>query len=310
MYHRVARLQVDPWQLNVTPEFFAEHMQVLKKRAHPVRLEEFSRNSAASVLRKNVAVTFDDGYADNFHNAKPVLERHEIPATFFIVSGAINAQAEFWWDELERLTLAAPTLPDQFALKLEGRDYQWPLSAEAPLKLIEAIPENGTALSPAGLHAVLYRLIDPLPFPEKKEVLTRIAGWAGLSAWPRPDYLPMTGRQLTEMADSPVCAIGAHTVTHPRLSRLAPAAQEIEIGQSKRDLEKILNREVTTFSYPHGDYSEITPGLVKASGFACSCTVQPAPVQRRGDAFQLPRFKVLNWPGDQFEFELTRWLKG
>jgi peptidoglycan/xylan/chitin deacetylase (PgdA/CDA1 family) len=56
-----------------------------------------------------VVVTFDDGYADNLYEAKPLLEHYGIPGTFFVVTGYLAQQAEraheFWWDELERVVM-------------------------------------------------------------------------------------------------------------------------------------------------------------------------------------------------------------
>ena len=71
--------------------------------------------SGGDVPSAGVVVTFDDGYADNFHNAKPLLERYEIPATVFVTTGYLQDQREFWWDELERILLQPGTLPRFFA---------------------------------------------------------------------------------------------------------------------------------------------------------------------------------------------------
>src|SRR5262249_44019847 len=77
LYHRVANLPSDPQLLSVTPKHFREHLEILRQSAHPMRLQDMVR-----ALRKNqlprtaVAVTFDDGYADNLHNGKPLLDHY------------------------------------------------------------------------------------------------------------------------------------------------------------------------------------------------------------------------------------------
>src|SRR5829696_3444959 len=97
LYHRVARPSFDPWGLAVAPERFAEHVDMLAERFRTVTL--------ASVLDRprrgrgtQVAVTFDDGYADNLEIAQPRLEAAGLPATYFI-SGD-GSTAPFWWDAL------------------------------------------------------------------------------------------------------------------------------------------------------------------------------------------------------------------
>jgi peptidoglycan/xylan/chitin deacetylase (PgdA/CDA1 family) len=74
-----------------------------------------------------VLVTFDDGYADNLYNAKPLLERYDILATVFVTSGYIGATREFWYDDLERILLHTGPLPQTLGLKINKHSYEWDL---------------------------------------------------------------------------------------------------------------------------------------------------------------------------------------
>jgi peptidoglycan/xylan/chitin deacetylase (PgdA/CDA1 family) len=85
LYHRVNQLEPDPWELCVSPQHFSEHLEVIRQ------------------LAQRPCITFDDGYADNLEHALPRLERYDVPAKFFIVSGAIGRRTEMWWDELDLL---------------------------------------------------------------------------------------------------------------------------------------------------------------------------------------------------------------
>ena len=98
MYHRIATAAHDHWQLSVSPQLFEQHLQVLK-RYNVVSLPDLVKK----VPRKGIAISFDDGYVDNYTTAKPLLEKYNLPATFFICNGNIGKQAEFWWDELEHI---------------------------------------------------------------------------------------------------------------------------------------------------------------------------------------------------------------
>jgi peptidoglycan/xylan/chitin deacetylase (PgdA/CDA1 family) len=104
MYHRVAEVAVDPWELCVTPQHFAEHLEVLSKFARVVSLSQLTQElDAGKSIDRSIAITFDDGYGDNLLTAKPILEKSDLPATIFVANGYVEQQREYWWDELERL---------------------------------------------------------------------------------------------------------------------------------------------------------------------------------------------------------------
>ena len=105
LYHRVAHVTTDPQLLSVTPEHFVEHLQLLAEQREPVSLADLVCHREERRYRQAVAVTFDDGYADNLHAAKPLLERAGVPATVFVTSGYVGGMRPFWWDELEELLL-------------------------------------------------------------------------------------------------------------------------------------------------------------------------------------------------------------
>jgi peptidoglycan/xylan/chitin deacetylase (PgdA/CDA1 family) len=81
MYHRVASVRPDPWSLCVSPEHFVEHLDVLQKYQR-VRLDQLSPGGWSIQPQLSVAITFDDGYADNLHEAALLLRRYDTPATY------------------------------------------------------------------------------------------------------------------------------------------------------------------------------------------------------------------------------------
>jgi peptidoglycan/xylan/chitin deacetylase (PgdA/CDA1 family) len=120
LYHRVCESPLDPWQLSVTPRHFAQHLEVIRRKWRPMPLGPLVRAlREGQRLERAVAVTFDDGYADNLLAAKPLLERYDIPATVFVATGCLEGGWGFWWDELESLLLRAGELPP--TLDLPGR---------------------------------------------------------------------------------------------------------------------------------------------------------------------------------------------
>src|SRR5215217_6110060 len=126
LYHRIAELQVDPLLLSVTPAHFEEHLQVLARVTKPLSLRSLVRSlNSNTVTSHGAVVTFDDGAADNLHNAKPLLERYNVPATVFVATEYARGEREFWWDELERLLLVPRELPERLNLKINGTTINW-----------------------------------------------------------------------------------------------------------------------------------------------------------------------------------------
>ena len=317
LYHRVVDLAdtTDPWNLCVTPAHFKEHLEVLAKNSKPISLRKMCNSLKSFPFEhRNVVITFDDGYRDNFHNAKPLLEKYEIPATFFIVSEAINSQKEFWWDELERFILTAKDIPPIFDLTIASKKYHWIINQNGIKESLNygtdivAQAHNDTSLSRSKLYFNLWKILSEITLTEKKASLIAIEKWSQQSTTPRATHFPMTLDELKNLAAHPLFEIGAHTLTHPMLSRLSVREQEAEITESKRHLEDMMGQSVASFSYPHGDQSEDTLKIIELSKLENACTVVQKPVLRNTNPFLLPRFTVLNWNGDEFEKKLHEWL--
>jgi peptidoglycan/xylan/chitin deacetylase (PgdA/CDA1 family) len=315
MYHRVVDKVFDPRQLCVSRVHFGEHMQVIKKYGSSVRMREMGRKlNRFPSGGKGIVVTLDDGYGDNFHNAKPVLERYEIPATLFIVTGSIGSPDGFWWNNLEPTILAPQKLPEVFETIFSGKKYRWNISPGGPCRTMDYsqwtqdLPQNDLMLSRSGLYCVLMRLLAAASSQERKDMLGQIDDWAGHPLTPKPDSHPMTYEEIFRLVHSPLFEIGAHTVNHIMLSLLPPEKQEEEINSSKCDLENMIDCPVTSFSYPYGNYTDETVRLVERLKFQYACTTVSKPVTRNTSPYLLPRFAVGNWDGEQFEKNLRTWL--
>jgi peptidoglycan/xylan/chitin deacetylase (PgdA/CDA1 family) len=98
MYHCIAEPGDGKPVLHVSPEHFAEQLDVIARLAKPVQLRE------RRPKRGEIALTFDDGHATNLTAAKPLLERAGIPATVFVTTGFVGADAFFWDTEHPPMT--------------------------------------------------------------------------------------------------------------------------------------------------------------------------------------------------------------
>lgn len=305
LYHRVADLELDPQLLSVTPAHFDEHLQVLRKLALPRTLAQIAHHTEAGA----VAVTFDDGYEDNLLNAAPALARNGVPATFFITSGVLGKNREFFWDDLERLLLGPHPLPASFSLEIAGERIEM---------VLEGTPHDPrwTVLRPdlsarTLLYRRLHRALGPLPGSERRAVLERIAAWAGAGVEARQTHRMLTNNQLANLSGLPGVEIGAHSVTHPVLSSLPPEEQRGEIAQSKAVLEEIVARPVESFAYPFGsedDYGPVAVAAVRDAGFRRAASTTHDTVWRGSDRFRLPRILVRDCDGEAFARLLHQYL--
>jgi peptidoglycan/xylan/chitin deacetylase (PgdA/CDA1 family) len=95
--------------------------------------------------------------------------------------------------------------------------------------------------------------------------------------------------------------IGAHTLTHPRLTEIPLSRAREEIHSSKKKLEDLFGIPVKHFAYPYGDYNQQIVGIVQEAGFHTACTADPGCVRAGGDPLRLNRLTVREW-------ELPNWI--
>jgi peptidoglycan/xylan/chitin deacetylase (PgdA/CDA1 family) len=300
----------------VTPRHFTEQLEILRKHVRPMSLPQLSQALLEGKLPdRSVVVTFDDGYADNLYNAKPALERYEIPATVFVTTGYVGRNREFWWDQLERLLLQPSTLPETLFLHIDGNKYHWELGKAVHYSEDYSRNRRWRIWKDASdrrhsLYYSLWELLHPLRDGEREKILDELLTWAAVEPAPRPAHRPLSLGEVSTLAQGELIEVGSHTVTHPALSILPKGSQRHEILTSKVRLEEILGgRSVTSFSYPHGSLSADTVDVVREAAFACACSSFADVVSGSSDPFQLPRVQVQDWNGKQFAKLLSRWLQ-
>jgi peptidoglycan/xylan/chitin deacetylase (PgdA/CDA1 family) len=291
-YHRIDDNPWDPYALNVAPVHFDEQLAVLRKHANPVSLQALVDGMLSGNLApRSVAVTFDDGYVGNLHHAKPILERYEIPATVFVITGYLGK--EFWWEELARLCEHAK---DNFCLNVNGRQFKWRSNGA-----VNGYLRKRRALS-------LHHFFSLLNEPEKYNGLAQLRSLVGISADNSSVIRAMTSDELRELATGGLVDVGAHTVSHPFLPKLGIKAQQNEISESKKYLEALLDSQIESFCYPYGLLTRKTAAIVRDTGFRCACATYRDIVTYRNDLFRLPRFLIPNSNGTQFARWLHQWM--
>jgi peptidoglycan/xylan/chitin deacetylase (PgdA/CDA1 family) len=319
LYHRVSDLRSDPQLLCVSRQHFGEHLEVLRKHGYPMRLKALDQMLQRKNLgRCGIVVTFDDGYADNLHHAKPLLERYDIPATVFVATGYIDSKSGFWKDNLEQVFLQPGTLPETLHLNVKGNLYQWELGEAAYYNMEDFKRCSGWNVTRTydptvrqRLYRCLCQLLSPLCEVERQTVLKELLAWAGIEFQDGSVHRTLSTDEVIHLAKGGLVEVGSHTVMHPVLSLLPAAAQRDEIRGSKIHLEEILGHPVTSFAYPYGGrshYSAETVAAVREAEFEVACSNFSGMVRRDADMWQLPRFLVRNWSGEEFSSHLREWL--
>jgi peptidoglycan/xylan/chitin deacetylase (PgdA/CDA1 family) len=299
LYHRVTVVESDPQLLSASPDNFDTQLQVLRATCQVLPFAELIQLAQAGKMpERAVAITFDDGYADNLHEAKPLLEKHGAPATVFVSSGYIGTDREYWWDEVERLLLLSAGLPPSLELPQRGA---WPTRSEVERRrAYDDVLELMKTRTPEDMDRVLRELRAWAGEPERGDQ--------------RATHRPLRRDELERLAHGDLVAIGAHTRGHPRLQPQPPEVQREEIEGSRRDLAELLGAPVELFSYPFGgprlDWDATTRRTVQEAGFRAAASTYRATMTKASDPFALPRFLVRDWDGGEFERRLDRFFSG
>jgi peptidoglycan/xylan/chitin deacetylase (PgdA/CDA1 family) len=298
-YHRISATQDDVYEVCVSPENFAGHMEALRKYARPISLSKLVQClKQDSLLPKSVAVTFDDGYADNLYIAKPILEKHGIPATVFICTG--YAGKEFWWDELEHLVISSRADPRALHLQPGGVQFKW--------DLLQASSEVEDPEVRRQFRHALYHSLLSLDVEDQNHAMDAIRRWSGLSSDETRMSRTMNEEELLQLADGGLIEIGAHTRHHPMLPWLSFERQREEIHTNKRELEVLLGKPITAFAYPNGRATADAKQIVREAGFEYACTSLHDVVRPESDIYELTRFWQQDVDGERFVKRLNRWM--
>lgn len=250
------------------------------------------RLAQGTLPARPLAITFDDGYADNHDVALPILRRHALAATFFVSTGFLDG-GRMWNDTVIEAVRRTP----QATLDLRGIEGAG-LGAHAVFSTQDK----------RGAIAAIIERIKYLPQAQRNAVVAGIAARCGAVL---PDTLMLRTDQVVALRRAGM-QIGAHTVTHPILATLTPAEAHDEIVRSKERLESITGEPVRLFAYPNGrpgrDYTAQTVAIAREAGFDAAVTTAWGAAGHGADPFQIPRFTPWDRTRLRFGVRLARTL--
>jgi peptidoglycan/xylan/chitin deacetylase (PgdA/CDA1 family) len=293
-YHRVVpETSRNPFRVQVTAKRFAQHLDYLRQTYPVVSVDDLVQQLRRRALRhrRQVVLTFDDGYVDNYLHAAPLLQEHGLTAVFYLTAGYIGGARPFWWDELDRLVMSHPGT----SLEVGAPIHQTYSLADAERRL-------------AAVHDLCARLRRLAP-QEREALLDRLSDGARLQS--EVVDQPMTWDQARSLARQGF-TLGAHSCQHPSLGGLTEAQARQEVEGSKAILETELQAEVAHFSYPHDDAdyhtrcpSPVSRQAVSQAGFTSAVSVVCGVNSVGQDLFALRRITVRDWDRSEFAREVT-----
>lgn len=248
---------------------FERVIRYVRRHFDIVPLEKLAADAAAGDIpfRRQLAITFDDGMRNNVQVAYPILQALGAPATFFVCPELIERGKWLWNHEArQRLRRLAPQARRELAIELGCGE---------------------------GVETIVYWM-KRLSLEQRSEAETRIRdATPGFVPTPHERHeFDLAGWDELRGLDPSLVTIGSHTLTHPILPALSPAAAEFEISESRRTLEARLDRTVDLFSYPNGDLDAATRECVRRH-YRAAVSVQQGWVAPGCDPHMLPRINVL-----------------
>ena len=265
MYHAVVReaLPLYNWCF-VTEALFRRQMAYLKRHFEVVPLAEISeRLNGGDLAGPLAAVTFDDGYRNNFTCAFPVLRAQQVPATVYLATDFIDSDRTTWDAELYLAFV-----------ETEAAALQWDHTTY-PLRTARL-----RARSFAGLRNKIKEQ------PHAKLLGDVCAIRERLGCRPRPTvpldspFRMLQSREIREMADSGLVSFGGHTCGHCILRPLSPEDQRREIEQSLAEVRRVTGRACRDFAYPNGrrqDFDGVAMEILKEAGVERAVTTVEGP---------------------------------
>jgi peptidoglycan/xylan/chitin deacetylase (PgdA/CDA1 family) len=286
-YHKVSP-DDHPFFEPVHPRLFEQQMQFLQSCYRVMSLQELVQRAArGDVPQRAVAITFDDGYRDNYEYAFPILKKYKFPATIFVATGAIGTGDLIWHDRIfdafrfatvDRARLEDTSLPE---LNLE--------TSEARQQSLESTLFRAKTLYGDNRRRfidVVERELRPNLAADRYE---RMLNW----------------KQIGEMHDAGI-EFGSHTVTHTILSQIPKSEIVKELRDSKRELSERLGTPISSFAYPNGkatDFTDEAKAVLRECGYSCAVTCRSGFNHAFSDVFELNRGLPWQKQIDVFRFK-------
>lgn len=272
-YHRFSR-EANPYKISSAE--FAAHLEYLSKNNRVLPLVDTIDylNSGKSLPPNTTVITIDDGYADAFEIAFPLLKKFKMPATVYAVTDFLDEKCWLWTDLMRYVLLE--TKSDALKIEFAGED-----------KIESELSGETQRLETASrINSRLKKLPNELKEAKIKEIAKALN--VEIPELPTEEFAAVSWKQAREMDEENV-KIESHTATHPILTNISPDDLDFELKTSRKRLEEMLNREVQNFCYPNGSFNENVQKSVAKAGYKSATTTDYGFNDRQANRFLLKR---------------------
>ena len=270
-YHRVND-DNDPFFPAISTRLFEQEMRYVARHYKVVSLAELVDRLEGWSSESVVAITFDDGYRDNYLNAFPVLQRYGLPATIFLTTGCLDSGDPLWF---ERLALAVNNAArPHIDLEIDIPRRFWMRTPAERLASNGKIFKLLQGLDDSQRRCRLDEILRVLDVPEE-------GARNKMLRWDEVRLMKTHGMDF-----------GGHTVTHPFLAKMGHDQAAWEVAECKRRIEEELRAGVDYFAYPNGreeDFGRWNKELIRATGYRAAVTTIWGPNDRSTDLMELRR---------------------
>lgn len=256
-------------------EVFRGQMEIVARHFNPATIDDLLHfvRGEKELPPRSVVVTFDDGYADNYDVARPVLDKLGIPAVFYVVIDCLDRQILPWPAQLRHIFLTA-----QARSWNDAAGNCWPLGIHE--QRLEA-------------YAEAARLCAKLSGDARTIVLDSFL--SELQAQAINSSQPMMTWEQVRSLDRNGHTLGSHTMSHPSVAQLRPEDAQIEFSASKRRLEEEIGKSVVHFSYPcpavQPHWADHTVSLSREAGYHTAVTTRGGLVRKGDNSLMLQRIR-------------------
>ena len=282
MYHRVLSLEntdeyVEPG-MYVTATTFQMHLTLLNHYFNVVPLEEIvSTPKKTSNKKPKCAITFDDGWADFYVNAFPLIKKNSVPVTVFLPTDYIGTTRWFWTDRLADVLKIIPSIRKTEALK-----------TDSVLSRIEEL--TGTLFD--RIDSAI-KLLKPYTLEQIHEIIEELENRSAISLDKRHRAF-LSWDECRELRASGLVTFGSHTAQHIIMTSETESVckQDLILSRQKLISEQVVDPAFIPFCYPNGGYSSKIAQLVEKAGYNCAVTTKHGYTSTSGNCYVLNRVGI------------------